>query len=331
MTDQQKKDDEKLEPILEVAHALVSSLSIDEIQDTVRFTCYAHFRAADVHLFLNQQPVENNRILFRSRFIDILIGTEDPLYPRLFQSDPAIRTEKLSQEFQGSSVLHTLAGLGVEWIIPLKYGNQITGLLCLNEKEDGKTRYAQEEIRYITILAPFISIAVENARLYGRAIFDPKTGLNNSNHFQTVLGLEFQRARRYDHSLSVILINFDQFKKVNDVNGFLAGDEVLKRFSNLLQSQLRNSDTIARIDGDTFGILLPSTEKSEAREVADRIRRKQEREVYHGAKGNFQATVRCGVSSADFSQMDSGEDLLRRVQEALARSRKSGKNNTVDL
>lgn len=108
-------------------------------------------------------------------------------------------------------------------------------------------------------------------RVKHRIWLDPLTGIFNRRYFENQLSKELQRASRYGHNLSILFIDIDQFKKVNDEHGHQTGDQVLTDLSQILERSLRSVDVVARYGGDEFIILLPETKKAHAGKTANRI------------------------------------------------------------
>lgn len=109
-------------------------------------------------------------------------------------------------------------------------------------------------------------------RLAESSIRDPLTGIYNRRHLESMLSKEFQRARRHELPLTVLLLDLDHFKRVNDTHGHLAGDEVLKQTAARIVGCIRETDTLARYGGEEFALILPETETQGASIVAERIR-----------------------------------------------------------
>ncbi len=112
----------------------------------------------------------------------------------------------------------------------------------------------------------------EVTKLYRLATIDTKTNLFNSRYFETQMKHEVAIAKRYNRAISLILIDIDDFKKINDKYGYKMGDEILKRVSLILKNNVRDTDIAARFGGEEFTILLPETEVDKAKELAERIR-----------------------------------------------------------
>jgi diguanylate cyclase (GGDEF)-like protein len=158
--------------------------------------------------------------------------------------------------------------------IPLRSRGRTLGVLQLfNYRLEVLTDYT---MTFLHILTDYAAIAIENAQALARiqelTITDDCTRLFNTRHLQAALQAEFERARRFQSEFSVIFMDLDHFKQVNDEYGHLAGTELLVEVAQLLQQATRTVDTVFRYGGDEFVILLPQTGKSAAVEVAHRLR-----------------------------------------------------------
>jgi diguanylate cyclase (GGDEF)-like protein len=175
------------------------------------------------------------------------------------------------------------------------------------------------ELKSPTIIE--ISIYERTAR---SAVTDGLTGLYNHAYLLEALRKEVLRSRRHELKLSLVLIDIDDFKKINDTKGHVEGDRVLVRTAQLVRESLREIDTAARYGGEEFAVLLPETSRTGAYVVAERIRsRIQTRSK--SVRGSFAVTVSGGVATFP-DDATSREDLVRRADEGLYRSKASGKN-----
>jgi diguanylate cyclase (GGDEF)-like protein len=175
------------------------------------------------------------------------------------------------------------------------------------------------------------AVAVENSQLYRQtrelSLIDPLTGIYNHRHFKHLLGVEIGRAQRYSRTLALIMIDVDNFKRINDALGHPIGDRVLRGISRLLSEGLRRSDVLARYGGEEFAVILQETDREAAWSVADKLCRDiDERASFEdGRNGIVHATISLGVA---FYPMDAGneEELVLRADQALYRAKTSGKN-----
>ncbi len=158
-------------------------------------------------------------------------------------------------------------------------------------------------------------------QLISLAIFDELTGLYNYRFFAQAIERELNRCKRYGYPLTLLLIDIDDFKKINDAFGHEKGNEVLKTFSAIITEQLRDSDYAARYGGEELVVILPQTNSGEGLQVAERLR-----ERIAGQTFSFgHVTVSIGVSTYP-EPSGNKEDLINNADTALYAAKKSGKN-----
>jgi GGDEF domain-containing protein len=148
-------------------------------------------------------------------------------------------------------------------VAPLQVGGRVIGVLAMSRF--GGARFVEREFELVKLITNLAAIAIWNSRVYGdmeeKAIHDGLTGLYNHRHFYERLGQEVARSQRYGTSLSLLMIDLDDFKKYNDTHGHLAGDDVLQELGRILQEQVRKDvDIVARYGGEEFAVLLPNTD-----------------------------------------------------------------------
>jgi diguanylate cyclase (GGDEF)-like protein len=160
--------------------------------------------------------------------------------------------------------------------VPLKSKNRILGVVELvNSLEEG--RFSEADFKILGTIADYAAIAIENARYFQKVgeliITDDLTGLRNSRHLLEFLDYEIERARRYGNPLSLVFLDLDYFKDINDTYGHLVGSQLLTEMGQLIQNHIRKSDVAARYGGDEFVIVLPNTSKEGAHTMASNLRR----------------------------------------------------------
>ncbi|MFT3735201.1 MAG: GGDEF domain-containing protein [Rhodocyclaceae bacterium] len=156
------------------------------------------------------------------------------------------------------------------------------------------------------------------------AITDGLTGLNNRMRLDTLLTEEILRARRYERALSVMMLDVDHFKRINDTHGHLIGDAVLRQIATALRQRLRPSDEIGRFGGEEFCAILPETPLDKASLMAESLRALVQSQPFLVDETSIHLTVSIGISTlADDMQ---STDLYRLADEALYRAKNSGRN-----
>ena len=176
-----------------------------------------------------------------------------------------------------------------------------------------------------------ISIALENTlninQLKTAATVDPLTNCYNRRALDTLITSDIFYARRYGTALSVIMIDVDNFKKINDVHGHHAGDAVLKDICTLLPSLVRKSDYLARYGGEEFVLVLPDTSLYSAVRLAEKLRKKIEMHETRLSDKSIRVTASFGVASLE--NKPDGGSLLREADERLYKAKAIGKNCVV--
>jgi diguanylate cyclase (GGDEF)-like protein len=167
----------------------------------------------------------------------------------------------------------------------------------------------------------------DNLRLEALSRTDPLTQLLNRRALHLQLAMEVERVRRYNAPLSVLMIDVDGFKGVNDTYGHHAGDAVLVELSLLLGRAARSVDTVARYGGDEFVIAVPETGETGAMAFAERIRDKIASHQFEiGQTSPIRLTVSIGVADFPVPKVETAEDLLECADRALYRAKAAGRN-----
>lgn len=171
----------------------------------------------------------------------------------------------------------------------------------------------------------------EKERFRVLASTDPLTGAVNRRKFNELAESEIERAERYGRPLSVMMLDLDHFKRVNDTYGHAAGDDVLRAFYQSCYSKVRSSDIVSRLGGEEFAILMPETNMDQAMELASRIRYAISQLVIKvGTRDRVNTlTVSIGVSVWDATQAQTISDMLEQADQALYYAKESGRNRVV--
>jgi diguanylate cyclase (GGDEF)-like protein len=218
--------------------------------------------------------------------------------------------------------------------IPLYSEDRLLGCLSVDEPRNGRSP-GLETIRALEIFANQAVAAIESARSYNEAreqsIRDSLTGAYNHRHFQDVLQRELGRAERLGRPLTVLMLDIDDFKSINDRFGHPVGDAILQGIVAEIRSEVRNDmDLLARYGGDEFALVLPETPLTEAIIVAERVRRRVDERLFRMPDSHqvLRATVSIGLATYPDDSGDK-KDLIEKADAALYRAKHGGKNAVV--
>jgi diguanylate cyclase (GGDEF)-like protein len=178
------------------------------------------------------------------------------------------------------------------------------------------------------VLQRTLELLLANQKLEKLATTDPLTGIANRRKMTEQISHELDRARRFHHPLSLLMIDIDHFKRINDTYGHEVGDKAIVAIARLLTESMRGVDLVARFGGEEFVLLMPETHVEVAVHAAERLRAAVAALTVEAGDGALVAqTISVGVSSADPSgTLDTPSSLLVRADKALYRAKKDGRN-----
>ncbi|HEO70262.1 MAG TPA: sensor domain-containing diguanylate cyclase, partial [Candidatus Hydrogenedentes bacterium] len=280
----------------------------------------------------HEDPSVRDLVIELSKYPEIVEAMEqrDKVVVNDVLKDP--RTKPFAAELAHSGITSLV-------VIPLVLFDQNVGSLVLRGAR-GAGPFSTREISFCEIVAEAAANALERANLFEGlqrvnerlevlAVTDDLTGLYNHRYFRERLEEECARAQRYQLPLSCIILDVDDFKRVNDTYGHLTGDCVLREIAARTSQMVRKSDIVARYGGEEFVVIMPQTDLEGAHTQAERIRKGICEKPFDGLPEDDRVTVSIGTAVFDTQTMQDCEALIRTADEALYEAKKAGKNCVV--
>jgi len=212
-------------------------------------------------------------------------------------------------------------------IAPLICQERVVGVLNLADKIEDEG-FSCDDIALIELFSQLVGASIGNIKLFEKiqrqATTDGLTGLANHKRFYEILERELWRSRRYGGQISLIMMDVDNLKKINDAYGHRAGDKVIRQISRKIRECIRQIDTAARYGGDEFVIILPNTSLADATVVAERMVEAVSNSPVTWKKEQIRLSISIGVDQDDADT--NPEDITSRSDEALYTAKQAGKN-----
>jgi diguanylate cyclase (GGDEF)-like protein len=248
---------------------------------------------------------------------DVLIRREPVLIQNLQQANVSAQMRTFIEKFSLVSLL----------AVPIQTKDVVLGAFISLATEP--RRLSSDDVVTASALADFTAIGLENAGLFAEiqrsAITDSLTGVFNTRFFHEVLARETARADRYTTPLSLLMIDIDAFKLVNDTYGHVVGNKVITQIATILKQTVRNTDFVFRCGGDEFGVVLPGTTLDGALHVAEKILQKVETANILESLG-YSGPVTVSIGLSEYHRGSHFETLVAEADQALYTSKRSSKN-----
>jgi diguanylate cyclase (GGDEF)-like protein len=212
--------------------------------------------------------------------------------------------------------------------LPLAMEGEIIGCISLNS--DQSNAFDAQDLQFFSVIGYQMAATLKHfqrfSSIQSMAIYDTLTGLYNRRSFEERLGIETQKSFYGSTPVSLVMVDIDLFKKVNDTFGHLEGDKVLCEIASLLKTSVRKKDTVARYGGEEFVLILSGAGLEESAMIAERIRRLVENTPVQMAQAQINLTVSLGISNFPIHRPQSKEELVKMADLALYEAKRGGRN-----
>jgi two-component system, cell cycle response regulator len=212
--------------------------------------------------------------------------------------------------------------------IPLVSFGQTLGVLMLDSEQTGN--FQEADVESLEAVADVCATAIQNAHYVERvkqlAYLDGLTGIFNRRYFELRVVEEIDRARRFNSGMAVLIVDIDQFKRLNDEFGHLLGDEVLRQVSSIFHGQVRKIDVVCRYGGEEFAVLLSQTNPQHSLQVAEKLRRLVENWQFPGVPRAV--TISAGVATFP-DHGTTRDELVKSADAGLYAAKQSGRNRVL--
>ncbi|MCZ6818852.1 MAG: sensor domain-containing diguanylate cyclase, partial [Calditrichaeota bacterium] len=232
-----------------------------------------------------------------------------------------------------SKFLSQVANLECQLLTPLVHCDHRFGLVIIGNKHNNRP-YSLAEIDIFTTLTNFLAVALSNARIYKEmeriSLTDPLTGLFNRRYFDNYLDTEIARAKRFEHPLSLVMLDVDHFKNYNDQLGHLNGDHLLVSLAEVLTGTVRRSDIVARYGGEEFCIILPEIARDGALVFSERLRNTISAHPFRKREVQPDGHVSISIGTATYpDDAQASNDLVEKADKAMYQAKNNGRNRVA--
>jgi len=282
-------------------------------------------------------------VVFWNHFMEMNSGrrAEEIVGRNLFEAFPELPKTWLEKKIQSVFLLKNFAFTSWEqrpYLFKFRHNRPVTGGVdCMRQDctfvpvkdENGQINHICVTLLDVTDTSLYQSMLKEaRDRLAEASNRDGLTGVYNRRYLEQALAKEFARVKRYEGTLSLIMLDIDHFKRVNDERGHLAGDEVIRRTAEVISGCIRESDTLGRYGGEEFAVLLPHTKLDGALVLAERLRKCVAAESVTIGNQIIPVTISVGVAELH-PDTPNYEQLIQDADTALYKSKEGGRNRVT--
>ena len=315
-------------------NAISTSIEIKEIVESAGnnlpnlfdFSSFGIFWKEDLLLFLYQE--DSCPPSFTQEVVKNMIKVLSILGEESFEADRMTLQVEKRKLRPKQMMMDPKATLKSHLTLPLTVEGEILGCISLNS--DQPNAFDAQDLQFLSVIGYQMAATLKHFQRFSSikniAIYDTLTGLYNRRYFEEKLGVDAQKSFHGGTPLSLVMVDLDHFKKVNDAFGHTEGDQVLCKISSLLKNSVRKKDTVARYGGEEFILILPEAGLEESFVIAERIRRLVEGTSFEVGQAQVNLTVSMGISHFPSHRAKSKEELVKMADRALYDAKRGGRN-----
>jgi two-component system, cell cycle response regulator len=322
--------------LIEIFKGLNSTLiDYNKLIDSILLACMGQMQLVKAGIFLKKEIDKNIFVLHRNykgfdpdHSTEFEIQGESGFIEFLDKEYRCYEIDELTKVFSNDTDFDVIRKLSPDIIMPLRGKDKLNGIIVLGERIKNEP-FSDEEKQYLMYIASIAGVAIHNAYLYEMATTDMMTRLKLHHFFQASLIEERNKSIRNKTQLSLIMLDIDHFKDLNDMYGHVCGDMVLKNVGKTILENIRRIDIAARYGGEEFAIILPKTGIEEAYIISERIRKSLEELKVEYNNKSVSITVSSGITQFfPLTDVDN-QSFIDRTDKALYLSKKEGRNRTT--
>jgi len=326
-----QREADRYKTLLEIGQSLVTITDLDQLLRQIIDVLAKEIQAERALIILRHPITGEMRIANSTANVDTSTLEDAILFSKTIVSDVVNKGKSIfSRDVikDGTySKTDSVMNLKIRSLmcVPLvaKQNGDIIGTVYVDNRSVGNI-FSKDDLTLLESFASLAGMAIENAHLYELAIMDELTKCYVRRYFEQRVREEFSRAERQGSALSLLMIDVDQFKEVNDQYGHALGDSVLKEIAITVKRNLRTYDLLARLGGDEFAIILPEVGFQDAYRVAEKIRTATAQLTFPGTQAK--TTISIGISCYPLHHVNDVESLLKKADVALYKAKQLGRN-----
>ncbi len=315
-------------------NAISTSVEIKEIVEAAGnnlpnlfdFCSFGVFWKEDLLLFLCQE--ESCPPSFSQEVVKNMINVFSILGEEPIDADHITLQVESRKPRAKQNVVSPKATLKSHLTLPLVVEEEVLG--CLSLSSDQPNAFDAQDLQFLSVIGYQMAASLKHFQRFSSvknmATYDTLTGLYNRRSFEERLEIEAQKSFHNGVPLSLVMVDIDHFKKVNDTFGHTEGDQILCKISSLLKSSVRRKDTVARYGGEEFILILPEAVLEQTFVIAERIRQLVEKTPFEVGRAQVNLTLSMGICSFPSHRVKSKEDLIKMADQALYDAKRGGRN-----